>query len=152
MGHWDKVWVGSNGPFLYKKGGILPGFGGGSSGGSSGSDGTAQGITLSDPEDHNIKSREAQYVNVAAASSPYSLGSEGLVFLDLSAGAATLTLPNVTSSFDSFEIRKIDYTENAVVLAAQAGELIEQRSTWPMAMPLGRMRVKSDGSVWRLMR
>jgi hypothetical protein len=83
---------------------------------------------------------------VVTASYAVSL-SDQLVLASSALGAVVLTLPAATAELQVV-FKRTDSSANAMTIAAQAGQLIENSAS-PLALAaLGRARLYSDGTSW----
>jgi hypothetical protein len=74
-----------------------------------------------------------------------------VVLVDASSGAITMSLPSaVTYVGPGFTIKKIDSSANAVTIAANGSETIDETTTRVLAMQYDAVELMSDGTEWWL--
>jgi hypothetical protein len=88
-----------------------------------------------------IRTETASYVLAAA---------DCTVLADATAGAVTITLPSAVASGRVFNIKKMDATANAVILAAAGGDTIDGSSTASIYVQYLTLTVQSFGSGWAI--
>lgn len=71
-----------------------------------------------------------------------------IVYVDASAGAVTITLPDVRRYWGySFTVKKLDSSVNAVILDGD-GALVDGGATFPVTVQYESHTVVSDGEAW----
>lgn len=78
-----------------------------------------------------------------------TLGSQDeIVYVDASAGAVTITLPDVRRFWGySFTVKKLDSSVNAVIVDGD-GALVDGGATFPVTVQYESRTVVSDGEAW----
>jgi hypothetical protein len=87
---------------------------------------------------------------IATKTANYTMtSSDGTVLVDASSGAITITLPAAASSAERiFTIKKKDVTANIVTVDANASELIDGSTTYPLSTQYEAIKIQSDGTAW----
>lgn len=71
-----------------------------------------------------------------------------IVYVDASAGAVTITLPDVRRFWGySFTVKKLDSSVNAVIVDGD-GALVDGGATFPVTVQYESRTVVSDGEAW----
>jgi hypothetical protein len=96
--------------------------------------------------DRAIKSAKLTPVRSIARDFTLTLDDDAL-FVDATAGAVTITLPDVRrASARRFYVKKTDGSANAVTVGSSA--LIDGAATFPLTVQYQSVTVLSDGATW----
>lgn len=96
--------------------------------------------------DRAIKSANLTPIRAVSAAFTVTLDDDA-VFVDATAGAVTITLPDVRrASARRFYVKKVDASGNAVTVSSSA--LIDGAATFPLTVQYQSVTVLSDGSTW----
>jgi len=86
----------------------------------------------------------------AVTTTPVTLTlDDGLVTVDATIGDITVNLPTASSAKGlTYEITKIDSSDNSVIVDANGGELISGETTQEFDVQYTTLSIYSDGSAW----
>jgi len=73
---------------------------------------------------------------------------ERMILADASAGALTITLPSAANAWQRIVVKKIDATENAVVVDAAGSQMIDGYASVSIRRQYTSLDLESDGSNW----
>jgi len=73
---------------------------------------------------------------------------ERMILADASAGALTITLPSAANAWQRIVVKKIDATENAVVVAGAGGQTIDGAATVTITRQYVSVDLEPDGANW----
>lgn len=90
-------------------------------------------------------------VKVTSTSASVAAGDEGVLLVDASGGARTITLPAAASSTSRvYHIKKTDSSSNAVTIDGNAAETIDGSTTQDINLPNESLTIACDGSNWSI--
>lgn len=93
----------------------------------------------------SIASTGPLILGIATKTANYTLGAESVIFGDCTSGSITFTLPLGARTGTTFQIKKIDITENVLLLS---GTSIDGQSSLSIVPSNTAVTVVSSGSNW----
>lgn len=100
-----------------------------------------------------LKSGVANTIPVVVKTVDYTaVKSDGVILVDASAGAVTITLPDATASDTYFlEVKKIDSSANAVTVNRAGTDTIDGLTSWVLSDQYDFIHLQSGNNTWNIL-
>jgi len=98
----------------------------------------------------DISVKKSLNLSIVTKTSNYSIGDESVIFGDASSGKITFTLPNANNLLSGTmkRIKKIDNTNNLLVLSGTTGQNIDGVQAKEFSIPYTSLTLITSGSNW----